>query len=99
MEKIDLFSIILVSLLLILALILRYQPKEGIIGPGVGSILSNKPFITLARLQTCLLTLTVALGVNLEEILLSLDIHNKSKDLLFISFATGGLISSIAYSL
>ena len=65
----------MICVLVILAALLKYRPKEGIIGPGVTHIITNKPFVTLVRLQTALLTLTVTLGVNLEEILELLEIH------------------------
>ena len=36
--------------MIVLSIVLKYRPKEGIIGPGVGSIITNKPFISLVRL-------------------------------------------------
>ena len=67
--------ILAIAIMGALAFALHYQPKEGSFGSGTIEILQNKPFISLVRIQTSLLTLTVSLGVNLEEILEILNFH------------------------
>ncbi len=50
MKGIEKFSIGIGLILLLLSIGLKYRPKEGVLGPGVSFIMSNKPFVSLVRL-------------------------------------------------